>query len=86
VRRSHGIDRPATAGHRHGRGRTLAAARVACGRRARVTHAPTGALDVDEGIRLGVSVPPAFSTPSGLRTVPRPHATRAPRGVTSHSY
>jgi hypothetical protein len=36
------------------------AARVAGGRLARMTHAPTGPLDVDEGIRLGVRVTPAF--------------------------
>jgi hypothetical protein len=36
------------------------AARVTCGRMARLTHEPTGSLDVDEGIRLGACVPPAF--------------------------
>jgi hypothetical protein len=36
------------------------AARVTGGRRARLTHAPTGSLGVDEGIRLGVRVTPAF--------------------------
>jgi hypothetical protein len=41
-------------------GRTPSAARVACGRMARMTREPTGSLDVDEGIRLGVHVPPAF--------------------------
>jgi hypothetical protein len=61
------------------------AARVACGRMARLTHAPTGSLDMDEGIRLGVSVPPAFSMPSGvwavdrLRHVPTDGVTSPPR-------
>jgi hypothetical protein len=36
------------------------AARVTCGRRACMAHVPTGSLDVDEGIRLGVRVTPAF--------------------------
>jgi hypothetical protein len=55
------------------------AARVTWGRMARLTHEPTGSLDVDEGIRLGMHVPPAFSTPSGVWAVDRPHATHAPR-------
>ena len=36
------------------------AARVTCGRMARLTHEPTGSLDVGEGIRLGVRVTLAF--------------------------
>jgi hypothetical protein len=36
------------------------ASRVPCGWMACLTHEPTGSLDVDEGIRLGVSVTPAF--------------------------
>jgi hypothetical protein len=55
------------------------AARVTCGRMTRLTHEPTGSLDVDEGIRLGVRVTPAFETPSGLWAVSRPHAIRAHR-------
>jgi hypothetical protein len=55
------------------------AARVACGQMARMTHAPTGSLDMDEGIRLGVCVPPAFSMPSGVWAVGRPQAPRTHR-------
>jgi hypothetical protein len=44
-----------------------------------MTYEPTGSLDVDEGIRLGVRVTPAFSTPSGLWAVDRPHTPRAYR-------
>jgi hypothetical protein len=45
----------------------------------RVTREPTGPLDVDEGIRLGVRVTPAFSTPSGVWAVARQQATYAHR-------
>ena len=95
LRRSHAIDRPshapAAAGNRHGRGRTRSAARVACGRMARLTHEPIGSLDVDEGIRLGVRVTPAFETPSGtcppmasLRTaIAQACSSRRPMGGTA---
>jgi hypothetical protein len=95
VRRSHEIDRPATAGNRHGRGRTLAAAPAAqaciAGRspplggarrvRSEGTYDPRAhrVAGHGRGHPPGVRVPPAFSTPSGLWAMPRPHAPRAPR-------
>jgi hypothetical protein len=50
-------------------------ARVTCGRMARMTHEPTGQLDADEGIRLGVTVTPALFT-DGQLIVGRSQMTR----------
>ena len=45
---------------RHRRRESSTRQRVTCGRMARLTHEPTGSLDVGEGIRLGVRVTLAF--------------------------